>query len=271
MLVGRRGLGGVVVVVVLVMRVVVTVVMGVSVPVIVRAGMLMTMRMAVVVAVAVAVAVGMAVAVVMRVVVIAVRVVMIVPVRMGMSVVVLVTVIVIVRMTVIVVVVMVVVVAMTTRLPVRPRFRPERRPHGAEREAEALDHPSEDRIGGEPHAVLADLHRDVAIAEVIGGAGERERVVRRHLHQFLDVRLDAHARAVLGDEHLARPQRLAALEDDGDLGVRVDRLAQAVALALGVRERDGELRGGRRGRPGKAQELHRCLARSGRPDPGAPV
>ena len=83
-----------------------------------------------------------------------------------------------------------------------------------------------------------DLHRHVAVAEVVGSAGEEQRAVSDGFDQLFRGGEDFDdGRAILGGEPVAAMQMVAAFEENAGFGTGGQRDLEAAALAFIVGER----------------------------------
>jgi len=109
-------------------------------------------------------------------------------------------------------------------------------------EAHACEQFREHVVRLEHEAIGANLERNVAIAEVVGGLGERERGARRVAargrgddEDRLRQRLDADQRAVFADEDVAAADDAAARQEHGQAPAgRVERLEAALLARVPV-------------------------------------
>ena len=83
-----------------------------------------------------------------------------------------------------------------------------------------------------------DLHRHMAVAEVVGRAGEEQRAVGDGLDQLFRRGEDFdNGRAIFGRQLVAAVQVVAAFEEDAGFGAGSERHLQATALAFVVGQR----------------------------------
>ncbi len=121
---------------------------------------------------------------------------------------------------------------------VSSRFRFERRRELGHDESEAAHHLAQHVIGGEAHPACAglridaDLHRRVAVAQVIRGTRQRTCVGAHRLHERLVGRGDANDAPVVAAQAIAAAQDRAALEEQPDLLAIDQPRAQPAFLAL---------------------------------------
>ena len=140
----------------------------------------------------------------------------------------------------------IVIVAMMVMADVRAMragFRLERRFGLADGAAQPLHHLGQHVIGLETQLAAVfgrhDLHRHMAVAEVVGGAGEEQRAGGDGFDQFFRCGEDLDdGRAVFGDQLVAAVQVVAAFEKDAGFGARSQRHLEAAALAFVVGQRD---------------------------------
>ncbi len=133
--------------------------------------------------------------------------------------------------------------AMTAMRTIGAGFRLERRFGFADRAAQAAHHLGQHMVGLEAQlaAVLGrqNLHRHVAVAEVVGGTGEEQRAVGDGLDQLFRRGEDFDdGAAVFGRQLVAAVQVVAAFEEDAGFGAGGERYLEAAALAFVVGERD---------------------------------
>ncbi len=88
---------------------------------------------------------------------------------------------------------------------------------GVDARAQALEHLLEHVVGREPQPPIAYLHRHVAVAEMVGGAGERLGRIARDVQERLGRRHDLDHAAVGGDDEVPAAKHRAARERHGDL------------------------------------------------------
>ena len=144
-----------------------------------------------------------------------------------------------------VVVVAMVMTAVRSRIcSICTRFRLERRFDFGDRATDSLDHLGQYVIGLEAQRAAVgcrqDLHRHVAVAEVVGRSGEKERRVGGGFDELLRRGEDFDdGGAVLGQQPVIAVQVVAAFEKDAGFLARCKSDFQAAALALVVGECDG--------------------------------
>lgn len=90
----------------------------------------------------------------------------------------------------IIVLVMHMAVAVGARLGLEPLL------HRMHMPAEALDHRLQHMVGQQSHEAVADLDRDMPIADVIRDAGQLDRIMGMNLEQSLGGGLDRHDTSV---------------------------------------------------------------------------
>src|SRR5690606_18391716 len=89
--------------------------------------------------------------------------------------------------------------------------------------AEPAHHRVEDVIAAVAQPAVADLERDVAIAEVIGEASEQRRIVAAHGGDFLGSRDYRDGVAASAAQQIAAAKHRAARQDDADLAAGIER------------------------------------------------
>jgi len=141
-------------------------------------------------------------------------------------------------------------VMVATVCSVRARFRLERRFGIAHRATQPLHHFSQHVVDLEAQLATVvggqDLHRYVAIAKVVGGAGEEQRTVGDGFDElFRRGENFDNGRAVICCQLVTPLQVVAPFEEDACLAAGSERHLQAAALAFVVGERDGVAGGGR--------------------------
>jgi hypothetical protein len=122
--------------------------------------------------------------------------------------------------------------------------------------AEAADQIVEDVVVLVEQAARLDLQRDVAVAEVVGEAGEEEGVVRTRDTQGFERRAHADAAAVLRFELVPLGERGAARQEHADLLAARETPAKAVPAARVPIEHELVRRGRARGRADVARAQH---------------
>jgi hypothetical protein len=95
--------------------------------------------------------------------------------------------------------------------------------------AEAAQHVLEHVVFGDAQETVADLHRHVAVAEVIGDPRER---IGLDVQQLLGGRNDLDRAAARRPHHVSAAQNLAARHHQGDFLTRLERRTQAALLPL---------------------------------------
>lgn len=159
-------------------------------------------------------------------------------------VVVIVIVMVVVIVTVIVVVIVIVVMVVTTA--VSTPFGGEGRTHEVDRQAQAAHELVEHVIVLVGEAAERDRERDVAIAEMIRRAREKERIVRGRDAEILVGGDDCVRLTVVGEQTIAIGEHAASLQADGDLPTVLEVRAKSRFLARVVVEDEPAGEGRRR-------------------------
>lgn len=104
-------------------------------------------------------------------------------------------------------------VAMAARMAViGARFRLEWRSQLTHWQTEAAHHVAQHMIGGETQASRRQFYGDMTVAQVIGGASERQRIIADRFHHRLGSGNDLDDAAVIAEESVATAQHRAALE-----------------------------------------------------------
>jgi hypothetical protein len=85
-------------------------------------------------------------------------------------------------------------------------------------------------IGRDAQPAVADLHRHVAVAEVVRRTGEEIRRRAQDMQHFLRLRHDLDHAAVGRDDPVAAPQDLPARQHDGDFLAARERGPQPALL-----------------------------------------
>lgn len=116
--------------------------------------------------------------------------------------------------------------------------------------AQAQQHVAQDRVVLQLQRAGLDLYRRVAVAEVIGGAHQQQRIVAGDAQHRLGRGRHLHQRAVGGDQHGAVAQDGAARQEQRGLAAVVQRDRQPAAAAVFIRQgqRSRALAQGRRDR-----------------------
>jgi hypothetical protein len=115
---------------------------------------------------------------------------------------------------------------------IRAAFRLEGSVLVPDAQAQRLDHVVEHMIGQVAQVALADLEADMAIAEMVGAAGQRQRILAGDCRYRLGGRDDPYDFAAVGAEQVAATQDRAARELDTDLATRFEPRPQPGLLPL---------------------------------------
>jgi hypothetical protein len=131
------------------------------------------------------------------------------------------------------------VVPMPMTAAVGAGFGLKRQRSGFDSRPEPCQHGFEHEIGLKLQIIGADLHGRMAIAEVIGGACQRQRIRRSHDEHRLIRRDDSHEAAVVANEHVAVRKHGAARQHERDGFAVVERCGETALAArlIGKRER----------------------------------
>ena len=95
-----------------------------------------------------------------------------------------------------------------------------------------LDHRLQYMVGQQAHEAVADLDRNMPVADVIRDAGEFDRIVGMNLEQALGGSLDRHDAPVCQQQPVAVAQQRARRQIDTDLLARQQRGPKPRSLAL---------------------------------------
>lgn len=106
--------------------------------------------------------------------------------------------------------------------------------------AQLPQHIDQDGIVFKLQVIGSDFDQDVAIAQVIGGAGQSQGGVGAYAQDTLDGRLDKNQTSVIGHQHIAITQyrSLQEYQGQGFAGIQNDALSAAASLGQG-QDRDG--------------------------------
>lgn len=115
------------------------------------------------------------------------------------------------------------VVSMLMAAAIRAGFRLERHRNLIDGRADALEHIGKHRIVFELQIIGADFHWRVAIAEVISGASQSQRIFRTHVEHRFRRGDDAHEATVVGDQYIAVAQHSAARQQQRDFFAAIER------------------------------------------------
>ncbi len=104
--------------------------------------------------------------------------------------------------------------------------------------AEPCQHRLEHGIGFQLQIIGTDFDGRMAIAEMIGGARQRQRIARSHDEHGFIRRDDSHKAAVVGNEHVAVRKHGAARQHERDGFTVVERCCEPALAARFIGERE---------------------------------